>query len=390
MPRTLTDTFIRTFSPPEKGQVEIWDSKLPGFGLRVSPKGTRSFVLMYRINGRARRMTIGRYPTLSLSTARQSALQALATVSQGKDPAAERAKKARAASPHHFEIFVDEFIEKYAKPRNKDWRETQRLLKREFASVWRGRDIRKIEKSDVLVVLDRIIKRGSPGAANHAYFAIRKLFNWAVERDILKYTPCQGLRAPAKSNSRDRYLLDQELKAVWQASETLGYPFGTISLFLILTGQRLGEVAKMEWDDFDEEFWIIPAERNKSGRPHSVPLTKTAKKLLQSVPRLHERLLFPANKKDTQNHVSGFSKPKKRLDELSGVSDWRQHDIRRTVATGMARLKVEPHIVEKVLNHSTGTFAGVAGVYNRFGYLPEMREALEKWEAHLKSLLDEN
>ena len=272
MSRTLTDTFIRKLSPPEKGQIEIWDSKLPGFGLRVSPKGTRSFVLMYRINGRARRMTIGRYPVLSLADARHSALKALATVSDGKDPAAERARKARAASPLHFEVFVDEFIDKYAKPRNKDWRETQRLLKREFASVWRGRDIRKIEKRDVLVVLDKMIKRGSPGAANHAYFAIRKLFNWAVERDTIKYSPCQGLRAPAKATSRDRYLNDDELKSVWNASETLGYPFGTISLILILTGQRIGEVANMEWDDLDDEFWTIPAERNKSGRPHIVPL----------------------------------------------------------------------------------------------------------------------
>ena len=174
------------------------------------------------------------------------------------------------------------------------------------------------------------------------------------------------------------------------ACDVQGYPFGTINKLLFFTGQRRSEVAGMAWDDLDldAKVWSIPADKNKSARAHEVPLTDMSAAIISEIPRLDEILVFPARRKNSNKPVSGFSKAKKQLDELSGVMDWRQHDIRRTVATGMAGLAIPPHVVERVLNHSSGSFCGVAGIYNRFGYLPEMRDALEKWERHVLSLQD--
>ncbi len=385
----LTDVALRKLPPPASGSKEVWDGRVPGFGVRISAGGTKSFILLYRANGKPRRLTLGRYPLLTLSEARKAAKEALTNVARGADPAAEKKQANPAHNPLVFETFATAFIEKYAKPKNKDWRETHRLLKREFVTPWAGRDIREISKADVTAIIDGIVARGSPGAANHALAAIRRLFNWAVERGVLELSPVQGLKPPAKTNARDRVLNDEELVAVWNAAGDEAYPFGAIVHLLILTGQRRGEVAGMRWCDIDTKActWSLPGELNKSGRMHILPLTDTAVTLIDALPRMDQTLVFPSRTTASINPVSGLGKAKARIDEASGVDDWRLHDLRRTVATGMARLKVPPHVVEKVLNHSSGTFSGVAGVYNRFGYVDEMREALELWETHLLRLL---
>ncbi len=388
MTRTpLTDVTLRKLPPPTAGSREVWDGRVPGFGVRISAGGTKSFILVYRSAGKPRRLTLGRYPLLTLTEARRAAQEALTKVAKGIDPAAEKKKKANPANnPLVFETFATEFIEKYARPKNKDWRETHRLLKREFCSHWADRDIRDIAKADVTAVIDGIVARGSAGAANHALAAIRRLFNWAVERGVLDMSPVQGLKPPARTYARDRVLTDDELVAVWHAADCEGYPFGDIVHLLILTGQRRGEVAGMRWCDIDTKAvtWTLPGALNKSGRMHLLPLTDTAVTMVNALPRMSETLVFPSKTTASTNPVSGLGKAKARIDGNCGFSDWRLHDIRRTVATGMARLKVPPHVVEKVLNHSSGTFAGV---YNRFGYIDEMREALEAWDIHLTGLL---
>jgi integrase len=382
----LTDVAIRKLMPPPSGTTELWDGKVAGFGIRASAGGARSFVLLYRIAGRSRRLTLGRYPTLSLLDARRKAQKALAELADGVDPARQRNE---ASNSFLFESVAADFIQKYARPKNKDWAETERLLSREFSSQWARRDIRELERGDVTEIIDSMVKRGSPGAAVHALAAVRRLFGWTVERGLLPRSPVDGLRPPAKIKARDRVLTDRELVAVWNAAQALGYPFGTIAELLIRSGQRRGEVTGLRWPDLhlDDFRWSLPAEANKSGRPHEVPLTADTVRVLDSLPRLHDVLVFPAHRLQADTPVSGHSKAKRRLDDVSGVTDWTLHDIRRTVATGMAQVKVPPHVIERVLNHASGTFAGVAGVYNRFGYLEEMREALDAWEHHLYSLL---
>ncbi len=183
---------------------------------------------------------------------------------------------------------------------------------------------------------------------------------------------------------------DSELVAIWTGIEDQGFPYEAIVKLLMLTGQRRGESVNMQWQhlNLEERYWSLPKEMTKSNRPHTVRLSGLAMKVITSLPHRHETCLFPATGSTTTT-FSGFGKCKQRLDAASGVEKWTLHDLRRTAATGMAQLCIPPHVVEKVLNHSSGTFAGVAGVYNRFGYLPEMREALETWERHLTERLEQ-
>ena len=168
----------------------------------------------------------------------------------------------------------------------------------------------------------------------------------------------------------------------------MGCPFGAFVQLLFLMGQRRNEVASMHWEDLDLEdgLWTLPAERNKSNRAHVVPLSPQVVSILKSIPRTHAVLVFPARGRD--NPISGFSKWKRKLDSLSGASDWTLHDIRRTFSTGLAELGVRIEVTERILNHQSGALGGVAGVYNRFEYLPEKRVSLERWSDHVAELVE--
>lgn len=198
-----------------------------------------------------------------------------------------------------------------------------------------------------------------------------------------------GMKAPGKPSSRDRVLSDDEFTLIWTKAGIIGHPFGTIVQILMLTAQRRGEVAAMQWNDIDtgKAVWTIPADRTKNGKPHAVPLSPSALALLASIPRMTSPFVFPARGKPNQPY-SGYSKGKRELDAAADLHDWTLHDIRRTAATGMARLGIAPHVVERVLNHVSGTFSGVAGIYNRFRYEDEMRAALIAWEKALCTIVD--
>jgi integrase len=216
--------------------------------------------------------------------------------------------------------------------------------------------------------------------------AIKKLLNWSLNRGLLEINPIAGLPAPGRKLTRDRVLTDKEIGRLLQASESEGYPFGTIYLILLLTAQRRGEVSGMRWSeiDFDRRIWTIPANRSKNGSAHEVPISAPVITTLAHVPRfLRSDFVFTTT---GLSPASGFGRAKERVEQAVGSNDWWVHDIRRTVASGMARLAVLPHVIEKVLNHKTGEISGVAAVYNRYGYEREKREALERWAGWLTSL----
>jgi len=386
--RPLTDVAIRKAPIPDRGQVEIWDAHIPGFGIRISAKGRKCFVLLYRSQSRPRRLTLGPYPGVSLAKARARAHAALGQVAEGSDPATDKMVERRKPTVEGFGMLVGEFIDKYARPRNRDWKETERTLRGEFERHWGNRAVSSIKKVEVSEAIDRIVERGSAGSAARRFATVRRFFNWCVERGVLEVSPCQALRAPVPPVSRDRVLDDDELRSVWNAAGAMGYPFGPVVHLLVVTAQRKGEVTHMEWVEINGQTaaWSLPRERTKSKRQHVVPLSSLALEIIANVPRLNDQLLFPSI--DGTGVISGFSKWKDRLDELSGVSDWRLHDLRRTAATGMASLGVAPHVVERILNHTSGTLGGVAGIYNRFQYLPEMRIGLQRWAAHVGALIE--
>lgn len=390
----LNDIFVRNIPVPAEGRVQYPDVKLPGFGVRVSANGLKVFYLTYRFAGQSRRMILGRYPYKSLAAARAEAHTAIGQITSGIDPqrvvSDEPVPAGRSLT---FAKALDQFVQLYCSQHNRPSTaaETERVLRSVFLPDWQNRDLQAISRQDILGILDAIVARGAPSAAIHAYAAIRKFFTWCVERDLVEISPCLHLKPPAKKHSRERVLSDDEIVRLWTASRGIGYPFGAMFQLLLLTGQRRGEVVGMRWTEIDlkQGVWTIPGARTKNGKAHSVPLAPRVRAILKSLPRFESAFVFPARGKPEQPY-SGYSKGKRELDALADLHDWTLHDLRRTAATGMAELGVPPHVVEKILNHSTGTFAGVAGVYNRFEYRSEMRSALRLWAAHNKKIIKRN
>jgi integrase len=333
---------------------------------------------------------------ITLQHARELARTAFVKVVDGCDPAREK-RIAKAPALVHGDVIekaVAEFVERYAKPNQKPSSayETERVLIKEVVGRWKGRRLSEIGKSDVLAMLDSIVDRGSPILANRCLAAFRKMCGWAVERGMLDASPCGGIMAPAPETSRDRVLSDSELAAAWRATKAAGWPFGAVTQLLILTGQRRSEVAGMTWREIDliGKTWNIPKERTKNGVAHSVPLPDSAIAVLRNLPRVESRtgLIFTTN---GAVPVSGFALAKKRLDALlpPDMEGWTLHDLRRTFATGLARLEIPVHVTEAVLNHRSGTIKGVAAVYNRYSYDAERRAAMNAWGKHVEALLSD-
>lgn len=384
MRKALTDKTIQALKP-RKGVYDVHDMHCPGLTVRVFESGLRSFALRYRYGTKQRRYGLGRYPVVSLVKAREKAIEALRQVEEGIDPSRRRRQP-----DMQVEAICAAFIRQYAKPRNRNWRETERILNREFVTVHGQRDIRQIKRHDVLEIMDAALERGASYQANRILATIRKLFNWCLERGIIEATPIAGLKAPTRELSRDRVLDDGEIRRVLNAARLDAYPFRQFVPLLLATAQRRGELANMRWSELDLEArtWVIPAERAKNGKPHVVHLSDFAVSLLDEVPQFVDcDYVFTTTRRSP---VSGFSKALRWLHEHSETSDWHMHDLRRTAASGMARAGVAPYVVEKVLNHVSGTISGVAAVYNRYAYDAERCAALEKWGETLSALADQN
>jgi integrase len=395
----LTALTVAKLKPPASGRAEHWDTVLPGLGLRVTDKGVKSWTVLYRVGARQRRATIGHYPATSLADARAAAGKLLEQVERGVDPLTARAEENKRQEADRFETVIGEFVARHAKPNNRGWERQDRDLRREFLPLWRNRAIGSIGRRDILAALDSLADRTSPRRANRYLALLKKLFAWCAERGLIEASPAAAIKPPGRELSRDRVLSADELRVLWHCCQNEGWPFGDLFRLLVLTAQRLGEVSAMRWRDVDlsRAIWTVPAEVAKNGVANEVPLSAPAVAILEELPRVSDEYVFPAAN-GSGNPVSGFSKAKARLDRdiavaLAGetggktaISPWRLHDLRRTAASGMAELRIAPHVIERVLNHVSGSRAGVAGVYNRFGYLPEKRQALETWAARITTI----
>ena len=223
----------------------------------------------------------------------------------------------------------------------------------------------------------------APAASNQALKYLKRLFSWAVSEDYLKASPLNGLERPHPDRSRDRILNDNELRRVWEAADTVGYAFGDFVKLAILTGQRPGEVSGMRREELHGGTWILPAERVKNKKSHSVPLSRQAMAIIEAAPQISPHYVFSYDTKP----LRGFHHAKRALDKASGVSGWTLHDLRRTCASGLARLGVSIAVIEQILNHRGGSLAGVTGVYIRHQFEKEKREALEKWADRVEEII---
>jgi integrase len=389
MPKTRrTKSAIDALAIPDN-EIVHWDQALPGFGLKVTPKGRKVFIVLYRAGGggsRLRKYTIGPYGRITLHNARIEAQKVLAARFEGRDPATEKLEARRRLTADT----VAEVVTLYAKlhlSQRRSGRELTRLLQRDLVDRLGSHSVHGISKRDIIDLVNAVVDRGSPVAANKTLKVVRAFFGWCVGRAILERSPCDGVRAPTAERARDRVLTDGELAAIIRAARQLGGPYGAIVEVLAVTGQRRDEVARMSWDEIDLErrVWTLPAQRTKNDKPHIVQLPDLAVAVIAAQPRARA-LVFSRNR---VSPVGDFSSQKRRLDRLCGVLHWRLHDLRRTMVSGMARLGVAPHVADKILNHVGGTISGVAAVYQRHEFLNERRDALVRWGAHVEGLLRE-
>lgn len=379
MRRKLTPKLLDSLRPDPFRRYEVRDEVVTGLLIRVSITGSLVWYLTTAVRDQPRRIKLGTYPILSVADARERAREILREVQLGIF-GIEPEKKLTLGDA------IPQFISLYAKPRNRSWRDTERWLWK-FTEL-HDRPLEEIKRSQVVRELDRFMARGMGTGTNRALASIKKLFAWCLDRGTIETNPVAGLKPPAKELSRDRVLSDEEIVTCWRAAEEQGAAFEAFLKIAILTGQRRGEVAGMRWVELnlDGATWTIPSARAKNGTQHVVPLSPSVVHILRTLPRYSSSEYVFTTTGSTP--ISGFGRLKDRLDSALGTDDWRVHDIRRTVATNMARLAVQPHIIEAVLNHKSGIVSGVAAIYNRHAYLEEKRLALLKWAERIESLTD--
>ena len=361
----LTDVGLRSIQPPQKGQRSYWDTRLPTFGIRVSQGGSKTFI----VNQRNTLVTIGRWPLISLAEARGEAKRLLAEKTLGK------------VRPQSITVSqaVDLFLNEKAKGRRPA---TVADLKDRLSRHFRfNGQLVEMTHHEIVRRLSRI---ETPQEHNAALRVGKTFFTWAVNRRYITENPITGI-SPHHVTSRSRVLTDDELRRVWTAIDETGGQYAAIVKLLILTGQRRGEIAALQTSWIKDGIIIFPASVTKNIREHTIPIGAIATTLISQISL--PALLFPARGKSA-SPFNGWSKAKAALDRrLAGsVAPWTLHDLRRTFATRMAELGVQPHVIERILNHSAGQISGIAATYNRATYLKEMREAIELYDRHLLSI----
>jgi integrase len=410
MARTvLTDAKIRALPPPtDATRRDLLDAHVPGLLVRVTAKKHKTFYLRARWPGKegADRRELGEVGAITLEQARAKALRWLRLLDQGIDPVAhdeqERQAAQRAALRRHensFSAVAEDFIkDKLATERR--GKEVEKDIRREFLPAWNNRPVTEITAYDVRAIVKAAKDRGSPYQAHSLLSHARRLFNWAVDQQVygLETSPCERLKPKAiigAKKARERDLNDDELRAFWNATGRMDYPWGPMFRLLLLTGQRKTEASDAQWREFDldkERLWSVPAERFKSGVEHLVPLSDDARALLDGLWRpKYPKGDFVFSTTFGKKPVEGFSKAKSRLDgymqeELGAeVPPWVIHDLRRTVRTRLSQLRVPYEVRELVIGHVK---RGLTKTYDRYDFLDEKREALEMWARKLRSVVE--
>jgi integrase len=378
----------------------------------VQPSGVKSWALRYRrrSDGKAIKHTIGSYPAVTLKDARSAAIALRAEIERGADPHGAKVVARRQTVEDSFDAVARRYIADLRRRQKRSWKWSARLLglapngspetldiirdgsvrdrgRRRVSLVdrWGARRIGDITDTDILHALDQVSAH-APIAANRLHAVLSSLFTWAKGKRLVTSNPCADLDRPSEERSRDRVLDDKELRKVWLAASELGHPHAGIVKLLILTGQRRNEIADLRWSevDLEERALHLPAARTKNGRAHDVPLSASALAVVAGLSRLIDaEHVFTIKRKPIVN----FSHMKERLDKASGVADWTLHDLRRTVASGLQRLGVRLEVTEAVLNHRSGSMAGIVGVYQRHDYADEKRDALARWADHVDAVV---
>jgi integrase len=383
--KRLTDVAVRNFKPGAKRR-EIPDGGCRSLFLVLQPSGRKSWAVRYRFGGRTRKLTLD--SGLTLAEARKAATAALHELEHGKDPAVLKVDAAAAekqAAALREADSVDRWVKAFLEYQRKRVRENT-LSQCEHAlrlvlAKWGGRVVHDIRRRDVIELVEGAVEARGPIAANRVHSYTRRFFSWLCERDVIDASPCTGVKPPSKERSRDRVLSDAEIKELWEACELVGGPAAVAIKLLALSGARLSEVTEMRRSEINGDLWTLPAQRTKNAERHDVPLSSQALALIERVPVFaeHEERVFPPTSwSRVKVEIDAHMKPKER---------WVLHDLRRTCASGMARLGIRLPVIEKTLNHKSGTFRGIVGVYQRHDFATEKRDALQRWADHIDAVV---
>lgn len=397
---------IASLKPDPNRQIDYWDRTRRSFGLRVSRTGRKSWVVLYRYNGRLRRYTFATYPEMKLGEAREAADEAKKLAKKGTDPAAAKSAAREAVT---FADLTTDYMNEHAKKHKRSWQQDQRMIDGELLPKWKHTKPTDIKRADVRALVNAIAERGAPIYANRVLALISKIFNYGIAEEKLGLdggaNPCRLIPRPGGAETpRDRVLNADEIRDLWQAFDGEEPPIRAVFKLRLLTAQRGGEVLSMRWEDLDLDggWWTIPAERAKNGLSHRVPLSKQAQSVLtdykswleEHLPKINEGRVkkrkppreitgwvFPAPK--GKEPMAWVQKAAERMRTASGVQ-FRPHDLRRTAASMMTGSGISRLVVSKILNHVE---TGVTAVYDRHSYDGEKRTALDAWGRQIEAIL---
>jgi integrase len=392
----LTDLLLKNVEPAEPGKrTTIWDATRPAFGCRVTDRGVVSFFVMRRLLGKRQpvRVGLGTYPRVSLAEARKKAAAALAALGEGVHPRERERELQQAAERqrgHTFGALAERYLTKHA-AKQKRPKVIAQIVAR-LVEQWGSRPVSEIKRADVVAMIEDVNQNRGRDSAIQAHTYAASVFQYGCEVGFggLEANPCRVVKVAkivGEPKARQRVLTDDEVAAVWRAADAEAYPLGPFVKLLLLTGARRSEVAQMTWDelDLDAGTWSLTGARTKTGVGEVKALSGMAVELLRSLPRQSGPHVLSASK--GRRPISAFGQFKDRIDALCpGVKSWRLHDLRRTMRTNLGPLKVSPFVAELCLGHAQ---KGVATVYDLFTYIPEKREAMEKWAAHVREVVGE-
>lgn len=386
-----SDKEVKALSLPEgKRQEDYYHKTESGFGIRVTIK-KKTWFIMYSKDGKRKRLTLDTpYPLLSLAEAKKEAMRRKADIIDGNNPAL--IKQQAKASPTFFDICTT-YLNKYAVEHKKASSVAQdmKMIHSADLKVLHDMKAHEITGRDIVLLLDKTSER-APILANRQKALLHKIFKFTLSRHdvpLLTGNPVAGLPSPSKEKARSRVYSDEEIKALWKSFDSCRRYLTEIFKLLLLTGQRSGEVVGMMWSEinFDDALWSLSEERTKNGRPHYVPLSKTVLSILikQYKQTGEGAFVFPPTRPSKSGHLGIINKDTKLVKNLSGVIDFRPHDLRRTMATGLAKkCRVDRFMQDRILNHVD---TSIGGIYDQHDYLDQKRIAMDKWDVALCGLL---
>jgi integrase len=411
----FTDKLLANLKPREKRYV-VWEEnhrRLGTLGVRVSRSGRRTWIFMYRFSGRARMATLGLYPRMTVAAAHAAAGALMEALERGQDPSRERleARRELQRAPT-VEKLAEDFIELYAKRRKRTWENDQATLAKHVIPRIGHLKANDVRRRDILEMLEEIAIK-APTGANRLLALVRKMYNWAAEREICEYNPCYRLSRPSPENTRDRVLTAAEIRKLWllldrderpddESAVTptekspppwISRPVRLALKLALATAQRRVEVACAARSEFDldENLWTIPATRSKNGKEHRVPLSGLARELVEELASLagDSDWLIPSPQGEGKEPIEpgALTRAVARLLECTDIKHFVVHDLRRTAASHMASLHISRTIIKKILNHAD---SDITAIYDRYGYDDEKRAALDTWAQRLREIMEKD